>query len=80
MQLNAKVPQPLRLGKGRRMRPTHKTGETLESSRDSDSGVDFDQYAFGGLYVDLQSTSFVQGRVEQCKETLGGRLASVKLH
>jgi hypothetical protein len=48
----------------------HKTGETLECARNADSGVHFNQDAFGGMDVDLQLAGFVDGRIKESKETL----------
>ena len=42
----------------------HETGKSLEGSRDADGGRDLDQHAFGGVDVDLELSSLVDGRVE----------------
>jgi hypothetical protein len=49
---------------------THETGETLEGTGNTDMGVDFDQYALGGVDIHLQQASFVQGRVEKSEQAL----------
>jgi len=53
----------------------HKTGEALEGSRYSDGGRDLDQHPLGGVDINLQPSSLVDGRVEQSKQALG-QLAS----
>lgn len=42
----------------------HQTGESLEGSGNTDSGADFDEDALGGVYVDLQLASLVDGRIK----------------
>lgn len=37
----------------------HQASETFECPRYSDGGADLDEYALGGMDVDLQSTGFV---------------------
>lgn len=48
----------------------HQTGEPLESSGNAHRGVDFNQNPFGGVDVDLQSSSLIDGGVEEGEETL----------
>lgn len=48
----------------------HEAGETLEGSRNTDGGVDFDEDSLGGLDVDLEFTGLVDGRVEEGEKTL----------
>lgn len=48
----------------------HETGETLERSWDADGGRDLDQDTFGGMNIDLQLASLVEGRVKQREKTL----------
>jgi hypothetical protein len=48
----------------------HQTCETLECTRDSDSGADFDQDAFSGCDVDLELAGLVDGGVEKGEKTL----------
>lgn len=50
----------------------HQASETLEGTWDSDGGANFDEDAFGGVNVDLQLAGFVNRRIEEGKETLGG--------
>lgn len=49
----------------------HQTGKALEGSGDADGGRDLDQDALGGVDVDLQLASLVDGRVEQGEKALG---------
>ena len=48
----------------------HETGETLKGTWDTDCWADFDEDAFGGMYVDLKFAGLVDRRVEEGKETL----------
>lgn len=48
----------------------HETGETLECTRDADSGGDFDEDAFGGCDVDLEEAGFVDWGVKEGEKTL----------
>ena len=54
----------------------HKTGESLECPGNADSWADLDQDAFGGVDIDLQLAGFVDGRVEQSKQTLHVEVSS----
>lgn len=68
-------PQELLLGCSRSDGETmekldHETSEALEGTRDSDGGRNLDEDALGGVDVDLQLASLVDGRVEQSQETL----------
>ena len=42
----------------------HQSGETFEGSRNSDSGADFNQNAFGSVDKDLKSSGLVDWGVE----------------
>ena len=48
----------------------HQTRKTLEGTRDSDGGADFDEDAFGGVDVDLKAAGLVDWRIEEGKEAL----------
>jgi chitinase len=48
----------------------HQTSEAFESTGDADSWVDFDEYAFGGVDVDLELAGLVDGRVEESEKAL----------
>ena len=48
----------------------HKTGETLEGTRNSDSRADFDEDSFGSMDVNLEFSGFVNRRIKESKETL----------
>lgn len=50
----------------------HQPRETLERTGDSDAGIDLYQHAPGSVYVDLQLSGLVDGRVQQRQETLVG--------
>jgi len=41
------------------LRLTHKTTEALESTRDTNMGVNLDQHTASRVYVDLQKSSLV---------------------
>lgn len=58
----------------------HQAGETLEGAWDTDGGADFDQHTFGGVDVDLQLASFVDGRIEKREEALSRRFKNVVEH
>lgn len=48
----------------------HKTRKSLESTWNADSGADLDEHSFGGVNVDLETSSFVDRRVQESKKTL----------
>lgn len=48
----------------------HQTGETLECAGNANRGVDFDQDTFGGVDINLQAASLVDGRVEEGEKAL----------
>jgi len=48
----------------------HETRKSLECTWNTDGGADFDEDSFGGVNIDLQTTSFVDGRVQKCKQAL----------
>lgn len=48
----------------------HQTSESLKGTWDSDSRRDLDQDAFGCVDIDLQSASFVDGRIQKGKKAL----------
>lgn len=48
----------------------HEARETLEGTRDTHGRTDFDEHALGGVDVDLQLASLVDGRVEQGEQAL----------
>lgn len=56
----------------------HETGEALEGARNADGRVDLDQDPFGGMDVDLEFASLVDGRVEESEETLSDKRKIVK--
>lgn len=51
----------------------HQTSETFEGAGNANGWTDLDQDTFGGVYVYLQLSGFVDRRVEQGKETLRDR-------
>ena len=48
----------------------HEAGEALECARDANSRRDFDEHAFGGVDIDLELASLVDGRVKEREKTL----------
>lgn len=48
----------------------HQAGKPLECTWNAHGGVDFDQDAFGGMDVDLQFSSFVDGGIEEGQKAL----------
>lgn len=52
------------------LRLTHKTTEALESTRDTNMGVNLDQHTASRVYVDLQKSSLVQWRIQEGQEAL----------
>lgn len=62
----------------------HKTGETLESTRNAHCRRNLDEHALGGVDVDLKPASLVDGRIQQSQETLvgdiGTRIRDVAVH
>lgn len=49
---------------------THQSGETLEGSWDTDVRINLDENVLGGVDVDLQQTSLVQGTVQKGEQAL----------
>jgi len=49
---------------------THQSGETLEGSWDTDVRINLDKDVLGGVDVDLQQTSLVQGTVQKGEQAL----------
>lgn len=62
----------------------HKTGETLESTRNTHGRRNLDEHALGGVDVDLESAGLVDRRIQQGQETLvgdvGTRIRDVAVH
>lgn len=48
----------------------HQARESLKGTRDTDGRADFDENALGGVDVDLEFPSFVDGRIEEGEEAL----------
>ena len=48
----------------------HQPGEALEGSRDAHRRADLDEHPLRRVDVDLQSARFVDGRIEECEQTL----------
>lgn len=62
----------------------HQAGKTLESARNPDGRIDFDEDALGGMDVNLQFTRLVDRRVEQGQQALvryiWASIANVAVH
>ena len=48
----------------------HETCESLECTRNSDSGADFNEDSLGGVDVDLKFSGLVDRRIQESKEAL----------
>lgn len=48
----------------------HQPGKSLESTRNANAGVHFNQDTLGGVNEDLQFPGLVDGRVEESEKTL----------
>lgn len=49
---------------------THEARKALESTGNTNVGVDFDENPLSRMYIDLQASSLIEGRVEESQETL----------
>lgn len=54
----------------------HETGESLEGSGNSDGGRDFDENALGGVDINLEFSSLVDGGIKERQEALDKNMSA----